>query len=405
VTARKWICCQIGAREHYAIPRALHRTRALSALLTDAWVNPGNPLGYIKKPIRERYHVELADTTVLSALPGLLIREGMARLKGLDKWDGILARNQWFQRWVISVLQQKMCGRLTATNRPVVFAYSYAALEIFRWAKTKGWKTVLGQIDAGPEMDRIESALDENNPEFRNGRQRPPPEYWNSWREECSLADTIVVNSDWSHRALTKANITPKAIRNVPLSFVRPHESSNFERSYPAEFTSARPLRVLFLGNLTLLKGIASLLEATDLLRDEPIEFRLVGQPHINIPSRYRQNPKIIWEGPVPRGSVSAYYQQADVFIFPTHSDGFGLTQLEAQAWRLPVIASRFCGDVIIDGVNGIRLDEVSGKSIAKALTELCQNPQKLGEMSRHSSASSAFSLENISRLLLELSA
>lgn len=39
-----WICCQIGAREHYTIPRALHQQRKLSHLITDAWVNPSSPL-------------------------------------------------------------------------------------------------------------------------------------------------------------------------------------------------------------------------------------------------------------------------------------------------------------------------------------------------------------------------
>ena len=36
--AMTWICCQLGAREHYAIPRALYRLGMLDYLLTDAWV-------------------------------------------------------------------------------------------------------------------------------------------------------------------------------------------------------------------------------------------------------------------------------------------------------------------------------------------------------------------------------
>ncbi len=33
----KWICSQIGAREHYAIPRVLHRAGKLEFLYTDLW--------------------------------------------------------------------------------------------------------------------------------------------------------------------------------------------------------------------------------------------------------------------------------------------------------------------------------------------------------------------------------
>ncbi len=69
-----------------------------------------------------------------------------------------------------------------------------------------------------------------------------------------------------------------------------------------------------------------------------------------------------------PRIEVDKYYKDADVFIFPTFSDGFGLTQLEAQSWKLPVIASRHCGEVVRDGVNGVILEEVSGQAIADVL-------------------------------------
>jgi glycosyltransferase involved in cell wall biosynthesis len=83
------------------------------------------------------------------------------------------------------------------------------------------------------------------------------------------------------------------------------------------------------------------------------------------------------------------------VFLFPTLSDGFGLTQLEAQAWKLPVIASRHCGDVVRRGVNGVMLDEVSGQAIADAIRECVMNPPRLLSMSRNARASS-FSLDRV---------
>ena len=38
----RWICAQIGAREHYAIPRSLHQTGRLAALVTDWYAFKGN---------------------------------------------------------------------------------------------------------------------------------------------------------------------------------------------------------------------------------------------------------------------------------------------------------------------------------------------------------------------------
>src|SRR5216117_4036187 len=65
--AMKWFCCQLGAREHYAIPRALFRLEMLECLLTDAWVPPSSFLAKVcgrKLNLRDRFHDELRDARV-----------------------------------------------------------------------------------------------------------------------------------------------------------------------------------------------------------------------------------------------------------------------------------------------------------------------------------------------------
>ena len=79
---------------------------------------------------------------------------------------------------------------------------------------------------------------------------------------------------------------------------------------------------------------------------------------------------------------LKRHKREADVFLFPTLSDAFGLTQLECMAWRLPLIASRHCGDVVRPGVNGLRLAEVSAASITEAVKFCLHHP---GELSRWS--------------------
>ena len=53
--------------------------------------------------------------------------------------------------------------------------------------------------------------------------------------------------------------------------------------------------------------------------------------------------------------TVANRYKDADVFVFPSLCDGFGLAALEAMASGLPVICSANSGvaDLIQDGVNG----------------------------------------------------
>ena len=93
----------------------------------------------------------------------------------------------------------------------------------------------------------------------------------------------------------------------------------------------------------------------------------------------------------------------ADLMIFPTFSDGFGLTQLEAQSWRLPVVASRFCGEVVKEGSNGVVLPEVSAEAITTVLTSLLMQPDVLSKMSERSFVDAQFSLDGVGQKWKEL--
>ncbi len=374
-----WICCQLGAREHYAIPRALHQAHQLHRLITDAWVAPGSMLPRLPgKPWRslgDRYHPDLATAPITAFTQGLLRFELQQRLQKTAPWPRMIARNQWFQRRAIQALEQIP----TQTDSPpVFFTYSYAALDLLRYAKQRGWTTVLGQIDPGLMEEKIVMAEHQRYPHLAPHWQPVPSSYWDLWHQECDLADQIVVNSRWSQQLLTQAGIDPAKIKIVPLVYHPPAQATPFNRTYPATFTPDRPLRVLFLGLVTLRKGIAACLEAIEQLTGEPVEFWFVGPLEIEIPAPLRDHPQVRWVGPVPRSQTAHYYQQADVFLFPTLSDGFGLTQLEAQAWGLPIIASQFCGEVVQPGKNGVVLKAVTGVEISSALMDIVNHAEQL---------------------------
>jgi glycosyltransferase involved in cell wall biosynthesis len=177
---------------------------------------------------------------------------------------------------------------------------------------------------------------------------------------------------------LAEAGIDAQKCAIVPLVYSPPAAAKNFTRTYPDAFSSERPLRVLFLGQVILRKGMAAVLDAITQLEGKPIEFWIVGGCQINVPETFKNHPQIRWIGRIPRSETAYYYQQADVFLFPTLSDGFGLTQLDAQAWQLPVIASQNCGKVVEDGENGWVLPEVSGSAIAACLQKLLASPHFL---------------------------
>jgi len=293
----QWLCCQLGAREHYAIPRALFRIGMLGSLVTDAWVPPSSLLakccGHSSK-FRHRFHSELRDARVKAFNSSLVLFEMLAGARDLAVWPKILARNRWFQRKVVSFLRSHLrkgawlprSFTLSTLNYQLVLcSYSYTALEPFRYAKSRGWKTLLVQIDPGPEEERIVAEETAREPELAGKWHPAPPEYWAFWREECKLADRIVVNSEWSREGLIRGKVPAEKISIIPLAYeelrVGRRAEPRLRRNYPDRFTAERPLRVLFLGLINLRKGVARLLEAARILRDEPVEFWMVGPVEI----------------------------------------------------------------------------------------------------------------------------
>jgi glycosyltransferase involved in cell wall biosynthesis len=395
-----WICCQLGAREHYVLPRALFRQGSLDHLLTDAWASPGSPLAALSFGVGERFHPDLTKAPVRAWTSSLLTFELAARLKRLSGWPLIVARNHWFQQKIVAYL----CDYEPRTDNrePTLFSYSYSALEPFRFAKSHGWRTVLGQIDPGPFEEEIVAAEAEREASLVPNWRRAPAGYWTSWREECDVADRIIVNSQWSFDGLVRTGIPKETLSIIPLVFEN-KVPSVLPKEYPRQFTATRPLRVLFLGQISLRKGTARLLNAVRSFQSQPVEFLMVGPIQINIPEDLRSNRKIRWVGPVTRNSVRNYYEQADVFILPTLSDGFALTQLEALAHRLPVIASRRCGEVVIDRVNGLLLEEPTAEAIEEALRSCLHNPDELAQFSENATVGERFSLSVLGAQLCAL--
>lgn len=395
-----WVCCQLGAREHYAIARALRGHGHLARLVTDAWMPPGSPWralpGSRARRLEERYHGELAAVPVTDFTASLIAHEVGWRVAGRQGWDLFIARNLWFQRRAAEVI-----ARQHGARGAVVFAHSYAALEVFRAARHKGWRCVLGQIDPGERHFAIVREAAAAAPEFGPAPPSPPPRYFDMWREECRLAAHVVVNSEWSRQCLIEAGIAAKKLTVIPLAYESGSDDAT-SRRYPERFSNERPLRALFVGHATIAKGIKPLLESLALVADLPIVLTIVGALPSDVPDRFTADARIRWAGPVSRSAVMEHYRAADVLVFPSLSDGFGMAQIEARGWRVPVIASRSCGRVVDDDRDGILLPTVTSGAIAAALRRVVDDPPLLARYSQ-AAAQRSGGLASLGQALLAL--
>ncbi|MGE5213972.1 MAG: glycosyltransferase family 4 protein, partial [Nitrospirota bacterium] len=198
-----------------------------------------------------------------------------------------------------------------------------------------------------------------------------------------------------------KSTVIPLAYETQ--SVERGHPETTRPRQYPARFTQERPMRVLFLGQVNLRKGVARLLEAAEILRDAPVEFWMVGPVQIPNAETLAKDARVKWLGPVTRNQVAENYRAADVFILPTLSDGFAITQLEAQAYGLPIISSRFCGGVVESGRNGMILEEPNAASIVSAIRDCIANPSRLQQFAAESRLPDELKIDALSQRLQKL--
>lgn len=232
------------------------------------------------------------------------------------------------------------------------------------------------QVDPGPAWYATRAAAYAANPGAGPAPAVPSAGFLDRLREEMALADRLVVHSAHSLRSLAAAGFDASRGLVVPPAF------TPADRGHPRHLLPGRPLRVLFVGYVNLAKGFHVLAEACRTLGAD-VALTVVGGRQLP-PAYLRQiAPDAEFTGHVAQAEVVRRMTAADVLVFPTLSDGFGLVQLEAMAQGLPVIATSACGEVVRDGVDGFVVPAGDAEALVARLRRLRREPDLYAAMSR----------------------
>jgi glycosyltransferase involved in cell wall biosynthesis len=323
-------------------------------------------------------------------------------MQGKKGWDATMTRNDWFGRWAAREVER--------SGARTVFSYSYTARLPFRYAEGRDVLRVLGQIDPGPREQDVVKEYAADYLALAPPEDLIPSKYWNLWREEVDAADKIVVNSAWSARLLAEAGVPAQKMMEIPLVYepvnlaVGSLQSSVFSVSACQDVSVSRSrLRALFLGSVILRKGVGQLFDAISLLKNEPVDFTFAGPIGVMIPDDVLRMPNVRFLGAVDKATAEALYRESDLFLFPTLSDGFGLTQLEALGHGLPVIASTHCGQVVEHGVTGLLLAEVTPDAVAETTMALVRDRDLLAMLKSGARMPDKFHPRHLAPALLRL--
>jgi len=169
----------------------------------------------------------------------------------------------------------------------------------------------------------------------------------------------------------------------------------------------------LFLGTLEPRKNIVRLIEAFIKLKQEgSIEHRLVitgrkGWLYKEILEKIQKSPfsqDIIFTDFVNDEDLPFLYSGAEIFIYPSLYEGFGLPVLEAMACGTPVIASNLSSLPEVAGEAGILIDPLEVEEIVQAMDKLSRDRELREELQKKGlERAKLFSWERVAKDTLEL--
>jgi glycosyltransferase involved in cell wall biosynthesis len=365
-----WFLGQLGRREHYSLAVALHRRNRLAAFCTDVWapwiarISPA----LVPGGLAQRYHAELALAPVFAEPWANVLRARWGRGGVFDRW---VAQGERFGGFAAEIYRRRGLGAGSTA-----FGYTCGNLEQLRLARRAGARAVHVQVDPGPAWYATRADAYAANPAAGPAPASPTAGFLDRIREEMTLADRLVVHSPHSLRSLAAAGL------DVSRGLVVPPAFTPTALGRPRTLVAGRPLRVLFVGYINLAKGFHVLAAAARELGRE-VALSAVGRPQL--PSDYLRQiaPDAEFVGHVTQAEVARRMAAADVLVFPTLSDGFGLVQLEAMAQGLPVIATSACGEVVRDGIDGFVIPPGDPANLADRLRRLRREPELYAAMSR----------------------
>lgn len=167
---------------------------------------------------------------------------------------------------------------------------------------------------------------------------------WFHGRAKATLVPTARVKDELDARGFTNVRVWT---RGVDTDLFRPGDKSFL----PGE----RPIS-LYVGRIAREKNIEAFLEA-----DVPGTKYLVGDGPVRA-SLEKKYPAARFVGVKKGAELARHYAAADVFVFPSRTDTFGVVMLEAMACGVPVAAYPVTGpiDVVKSGASGVLHDDLA---------------------------------------------
>jgi hypothetical protein len=144
------------------------------------------------------------------------------------------------------------------------------------------------------------------------------------------------------------------------------------DKFYPPTRKDFGQASILLMASVQELKGTTDAIDALTIVKERHPHvkitmFGMCERPNAPFDFEYHQDP--------PYDTLLSLYQNAAVFIFPSHGEGWGITPMEAMACKCAVVATNVgCIPILNNGENLILADVKNPSSIADGIIKLLED-------------------------------
>ena len=391
LAGQKVVVVHGGARDGYQVALALSEAGLLQALVTDLFWPSDRPWARhlsgllpasLQSMLRQRSQPALPSSEVRNCvLAGcktlLLDRLPRAsfdlRRRAVRSADSTLGR---------------AAGRLAAESGSGLLSYSYFAYDAFRSYPRPG---ILFQVHPHPAtIRRILSEELAAHPDCAASLQQEwelalPEQDFQNLVAEPALASRFLCASSFTRRSLVENGAAESAIRVIPYGV----DLDRFHPDPTRRYTPGSKLRLLFVGRINQRKGVKYLLEALSLLNTDQLDITICGRVVDGLELFQPFADRIRIRPNVSAAELTAAYQAADLFVFPSVAEGFGQVLLESLASGLPVLSTTHTAapDLIDSGSEGFIIEPRRPDLLAERIDWALTHRSELAEMGHRARA------------------
>ncbi len=348
---------QIGARHNYQIPLYFAKKNSLKVFYTDF-----HSSHYIFKIFN--FIPSFFLVKQLKRIPNRILPNGLPIKLVKDNLFNIFFRSK--SQIIKSILKRVKAENFGSSNS-IYTNMINDDIELLIEAKNRGIH-IVHEIIINPNINQI--YLNEKN-KFPSLKSNKNKKYINTNQEDrdlikLNLADKILVPSEYIYKEIIKKGISKKIIR-----VVRPFMSNRYLLEIK---TNPIKGRILFVGQISILKGIQYFAEACRILKNKKFNYEFVaaGKSFLNLKDSLLNGPRYL--GHLSKEDLIKEYSCSDIFVLPSLSDAFPTSHLEAMACGLPVILTNSCGSLVEDGKNGFVIKPGESNILANKIMEIVEN-------------------------------